>query len=57
MDVLRALVDGSSYKMIASDLGIGFETVRSHIKKLYGKLAVHNNTEAVAKTLRFGLLT
>jgi len=56
-DVLRALVDGSSYKMIASDLGIGFETVRSHIKKLYGKLAVHNNTEAVAKTLQFGLLT
>ncbi|MBK7483392.1 MAG: hypothetical protein IPI72_11800 [Flavobacteriales bacterium] len=45
-----------SYKMMTSDLGMQFETVRSHIKKLYGKLAVHNNTEAVAKTLQFGLL-
>ena len=56
-EVLRALVDGLSYKMIADQLTISFETVRSHIKRIYEKLHVHNNTEAVAKTLRFGLLT
>ncbi len=56
-DVLQCLVDGLSYKMIAEQLGIGFETVRSHIKRIYEKLHVHNNTEAVAKTIRGGWLS
>lgn len=55
-EVLGALVEGLSYKMIADQLTISFETVRSHIKRIYEKLQVHNNTEAVAKTLRYGLL-
>jgi DNA-binding NarL/FixJ family response regulator len=55
-DVLRAMVAGKSYKMIAAQLGIGFETVRSHFKNLYEKLAVKSNTKAVAKSLRDGLL-
>ena len=55
-EVLNALVEGLSYKMIAARLSISFETVRSHIKRIYEKLKVHNNTEAVAKTLRYGLL-
>ena len=42
--------------MIAERLGISFETVRSHIKKIYEKLHVHNNAEAVAKTLKGRLL-
>ena len=55
-DVLRGLVEGLSYKMIADRLRISFETVRSHVKRIYEKLHVHNNTEAVAKTLKCGLL-
>lgn len=55
-EVLNALVEGLSYKMIAHKLAISFETVRTHIKRIYEKLQVHNNTEAVAKTLRYGLL-
>ena len=55
-DVLQALVDGLSYKMIADRLGISFETVRSHIKHIYEKLHVHNSAEAVAKTLKGRLL-
>jgi DNA-binding NarL/FixJ family response regulator len=55
-DVLRAMVDGLSYKMVAHRLGISFETVRTHVKKVYEKLGVHNCTEAVAKALRSGLL-
>ena len=55
-EVLQCLVDGLSYKMIADQLGISFETVRSHIKHIYEKLHVHNNTEAVAKTIRGGWL-
>ena len=55
-DVLRELVEGLSYKMIAHKLGISFETVRSHIKRIYEKLGVHNNTEAVALALNERLL-
>lgn len=55
-EVLNALVEGLSYKMIAHRLSISFETVRTHIKRIYEKLAVHNNTEAVAKALRNGLV-
>lgn len=55
-EVLSELVQGLSYKMIAEKLGISFETVRTHIKRIYEKLHVHNNTEAVAKTLRDRLL-
>ncbi len=55
-DVLRELVQGLSYKMIAAKLGISFETVRTHIKNIYTKLSVNNNTEAVAKTLNGRLL-
>ncbi len=55
-EVLQELVEGLSYKMIAEKLGISFETVRSHIKHVYEKLHVHNNAEAVAKTLKGGFL-
>ena len=48
-DVLHALVEGMSYKMIAHSLSISFETVRSHIKRIYEKLHVHSATEAAAK--------
>lgn len=54
--VLRSLVGGSSYKMIAHELGISLETVRTHIKRIYVKLKVHNGAEAVAKALRSGLV-
>lgn len=56
-EVLRALVKGLSYKMIAQELEISFETVRSHIKGIYAKLNVNNNTAAVAKAIHFGMAT
>jgi len=49
--ILEQLVKGSLYKEIAWDLGIGFETVRSHIDNIYKKLHVRTRTEAVVKFL------
>ncbi|MBS1948307.1 MAG: response regulator transcription factor [Bacteroidetes bacterium] len=31
---------------------ISINTVRTHIKKIYEKLQVHNQTEAISKALR-----
>lgn len=50
-DVLSCLVNGLSYKMIAADLNISYETVRSHVKKIYEKLHVASLTEVVAKAI------
>ncbi|MEI9809963.1 MAG: response regulator transcription factor [Bacteroidota bacterium] len=50
-DILTLLCKGNSYKMIASELSISFETVRSYIKKIYEKLQVHSATEAVSKAI------
>jgi DNA-binding NarL/FixJ family response regulator len=49
--ILELLAKGSLYKEIAWDLGIGFETVRSHIDNIYNKLHVRTRTEAVVKFL------
>lgn len=51
-DVLKLLVKGLSYKMIAAQTDISFETVRTHIKNIYTKLHVASMTEAVAKTIK-----
>lgn len=47
--VLHYLAQGMSYKLVAAELGIGLETVRTHIKRIYEKLHVHSVVEAVAK--------
>ena len=56
MDVLNSLAKGNSYKMIADDLIISTETVRSHIKNMYTKLHVQSQGEAISKALREGLI-
>lgn len=55
-EILGLLCKGNSYKMIASHLGIGFETVRTHIKKVYEKLQVGSATEAVSKAINERLI-
>jgi DNA-binding NarL/FixJ family response regulator len=50
-EVLGCLVKGLSYKMIGAELNIGYETVRSHVKKIYEKLHVASLTEVVAKAI------
>jgi DNA-binding NarL/FixJ family response regulator len=48
VELLGYLVKGMSYKMIAADMYISLETVRSHIKNIYKKLEVKNAASAVA---------
>jgi RNA polymerase sigma factor (sigma-70 family) len=51
-EILEMLSQGHSYKEIAARLGLSFETVRTHLKRMYDKLHVHSRTEAVVKYLK-----
>lgn len=51
-EVLKLLVDGLSYKMIAEKIFLSFHTIHTHIKKIYEKLHVNSKGEAVAKALK-----
>lgn len=55
-EVLKLLVNGKSYKVIATELAISYETVHSHIKKIYHKLHVSSIGEAVSKTIKQKIL-
>ena len=46
-EVLTLLSKGLSYKMVAEDVNLSIDTVRSHIKRIYEKLHVHSVTEAI----------
>ena len=48
-EVLELLIKGYSIKIIASELSVAFDTVRSHLKNIYQKLHVQNKIEAVNK--------
>ncbi len=49
LEVLQNLATGNSYKMVAAELGLSIETVRTYIKRIYEKLHVHSVAEAIAK--------
>lgn len=50
-EIMEHLVRGLVYKEIATALGISPATVKNHLYRIYGKLAVHSRTEAVVKWL------
>jgi len=50
-DILQSLSKGNSFKLIAADLGISLDTVRTHIKRIYDKLHVRSQIEAVSKAI------
>ncbi|SFQ23254.1 response regulator transcription factor [Variovorax sp. 770b2] len=55
-EVLTLIARGFSYAEIARLKGLSVHTVQTHIKNLYGKLAVHSKSEAVFEATRLGLL-
>ncbi|MEM8527692.1 MAG: response regulator transcription factor [Bacteroidota bacterium] len=52
MQIVQALVDGLSYKMIANKLNISLDTVRDHIKRIYRTLEVNSKAEVIKKVLK-----
>ena len=56
IEVLGLLARGYVYAEIAERLGISLNTVASHIKNSYRKLAVHTGAAAVTRAAELGLL-
>jgi ATP/maltotriose-dependent transcriptional regulator MalT len=56
LDVLRLIADGLSYPEIAARLTISVNTVRFHVKSLYGKLDVHRRLHAIERGRELRLL-
>ena len=56
LQVLRLLTTRLSSREMAQELFISRDTVRSHIKSIYGKMNVHSRQEAVQRAEELGLL-
>jgi len=52
MEVLQWLIKGYSIKVIAAEMNLAFDTIRSHLKNIYQKLHVNCGKEAIAKALK-----
>jgi DNA-binding NarL/FixJ family response regulator len=50
-EILVLLTKGLSNKLIADQIGLSYDTVSSHLKRVYQKLHVNSRTEAVLRYL------
>ena len=55
-EVLEELAKGQHTREIAESLGLGEETVKSHLSRLYQKLRAKDRVEAVVVAMRHGLV-
>lgn len=57
IELLRLVAEGHPNKQIARDLSISEETVKAHLKSIFGKLDVADRTHAVTVAVRRGIIT
>ncbi|MCB8928597.1 MAG: hypothetical protein H6652_23595 [Ardenticatenaceae bacterium] len=57
IEVLQLLANGRTYKEIAQELFVSVNTIKSHLKSIYGKLGVNNRREAVAQARLLHLIS
>ncbi len=55
-ELLHLVADGLTNQEIAQELFVAVGTVKKHINNIFGKLAVSNRTQAVARAREIGLL-
>ena len=49
-EIVAGIVDGKSYKMIANDLFVSIDTVRTRIKNIYKTLEINSKAELIRKS-------
>jgi DNA-binding NarL/FixJ family response regulator len=57
IDILRLVSEGQANKQIARGLSISEETVKAHLKSIFGKLDAADRTHAVTVAVRRGIIT
>jgi LuxR family maltose regulon positive regulatory protein len=56
LEVLHHIAEGLTNLEVADRLFLSLNTVKAHTRNIYGKLDVHNRTQAVARARELGLL-
>ena len=56
LSVLRLMADGQRVGDAAQHLGLGEETIRSHLKKAQLKLGARNSVQAIVRAIRLHLI-
>ena len=56
LEVLSLLIEGKSNRLIASELFVSVNTVKTHLKNVYDKLGVNGRAQAVARASDLNLL-
>jgi LuxR family maltose regulon positive regulatory protein len=56
IEVLQLIAEGLINREIATRLFLSVNTVKVHSRNIYGKLGVHNRTQAVARAQALGIL-
>ena len=57
LEVLQLIAEGLTNREIATRLFVSLNTVKAHTRNIYGKLGVHNRTQAVARARDLGILS
>jgi LuxR family maltose regulon positive regulatory protein len=55
LEVLQLIAEGLTNREIASRLFLSLNTVKAHTRNIYGKLGVHNRTQAVTTARALGI--
>ena len=55
--VLRLVAKGQANKQVAKELGIGEQTVKSHVSRILGKLQLQSRTQAALYAVERGLVS
>jgi LuxR family maltose regulon positive regulatory protein len=56
MEVMLLMAQGLSNPEISEKLYLSLNTVKAHSRNIYGKLDVHNRTQAVTKARMLGII-
>lgn len=55
-EILNLIIEGHNFRAIAEKAFISYETVRTHVKKIYKKLHVASRSEVILKAQQQGLV-
>src|SRR2546429_6398998 len=55
-EILRLLAEGATNQQIADQLNISVNTVKVHVRNIFGKIGVASRTEATLYAVKIGLV-